>query len=187
MRGSLYAKFRRRQTFHNFSAVLTSQTLIIYEQTARSIRGLALPRIHHKKTRSIDLRHCYVYSGLMVDSELMYQTTTLDPHLGYRVLPKMFKDGWTSVDDDLSYVCLLRCWLVRCAFVVWHGQRRFTFQKQDQQNANGDKHKIASVGLPGNIIVFMARSRLERDMWVSALGQEISRHASTVGEKISIY
>lgn len=84
-------------------AVLTSRTLIVYEHTVRSIRGIAQPRIHYKKLRSIDLRHCYVYSGLMVDSELMYQTTTLDPHLGYRVLPKVYWDGWTSVDDDLSY------------------------------------------------------------------------------------
>jgi hypothetical protein len=102
MRGSLYAKFHRRQTFHNFLAVLTSRTLIIYEHTARSNRGIAQSRIHHKKHRSIDLKHCYVYSGTMVDSELTYQTTTLDPHLGYRVLPKIYWDGWTSVDDDLS-------------------------------------------------------------------------------------
>jgi hypothetical protein len=102
MRGSLYAKFRRRQTFHNFMAVLTSQTLIIYEHTARSTRGIAQPRIHHKQTRSIDLKHAFVYSGTIVDSELIYQSTTLDPHLGYRVLPKLFTDNWTSVDDDLS-------------------------------------------------------------------------------------
>ena len=109
MRGSLYAKFRRRQTFEPFLAVLTAGTLIIYEYTARSMRGIAQPRIHHKKSRSIDLRHCYVYSGSMVDSELMYQTTTLDPHLGYRVLPKLYKDGWTSTDDDLSYLFQFLC------------------------------------------------------------------------------
>jgi len=103
MRGSLYAKFRRRQSFEQFMAVLTSRTMVIYEHTARSRSGIAKPRIHHKKLRSIDLRHCYIYSGLMVDSELVYQTTNLDPHLGYRVLPKVFWDGWTSVDDDLSY------------------------------------------------------------------------------------
>lgn len=99
----MYAKFRRSQTFHKFMNVLTSGTLIIYQHTARSTRGIAQPRIHYKKLRSIDLRHCYVYSGVMVDSELKYQTTTLDPHLGYRVLPKVYVDGWTSVDDDLSY------------------------------------------------------------------------------------
>jgi hypothetical protein len=82
--------------------VLTSRTLIIYDHTARSNRGIAQPRIHHKRKTSLDLRHCYIYSGTMVDSELMYQTTTLDPHLGYRVLPKKYWDGWTSVDDDLS-------------------------------------------------------------------------------------
>jgi hypothetical protein len=57
----------------------------------------------------------------MVDSELMYQTTTLDPHLGYRVLPKVFKDGWTSVDDDLSYfvlVAVLTCKVYVCS-LAW--------------------------------------------------------------------
>ena len=76
----------------------------------------------------------------------------------------------------------------RCAFAVWHGQRKFTFKSQVEYAANGgEKHNIASVGLPGDIVVFMARSRVERDMWVSALGQEINRHASTVGEPIDIY
>jgi hypothetical protein len=75
--------------------------------------------------------------------------------------------------------------LMRCAFVVWHGQRKFTFK---QQNASkGEEHSVASVGLPGNIAVFMARSRPERDMWVMALGHEVNRHASTVGEKLNIY
>ena len=50
----------------------------------------------------------------------------------------------------------------------------------------GDSHTIANVGLPGDIIVFMARSRVERDLWVGALQQEINRHASTVGERIDI-
>jgi len=83
--------------------VLTSRTLLIYEHTARSTRGIGRPRIHHSQIKSIDLRHCYVYSGQMVQSELIHQTTSLDPHLGYGVLPKLFRAGWTSVDDDLSY------------------------------------------------------------------------------------
>ena len=99
-------KFRRRQAFQNYMAVLTSRTLIIYEHTARTARGVPRPRIHHKRLRSIDLRHCYVYSGLIVGPELRDQTTTYDPHLGYRVLPKVYTDGWTSVDDDLSCVLL---------------------------------------------------------------------------------
>ena len=74
----------------------------------------------------------------------------------------------------------------RCAFVVWHGQRKFTFKPQIDAYG-GEKHKIASVGLPGDIVVFIARSRVERDMWVRALGQEINRHASTVGEPLDIY
>jgi hypothetical protein len=76
----------------------------------------------------------------------------------------------------------------RCAFVVWHGQRKFTFKSQIEYAAyGGEKHKIANVGLPGDIVVFMARSRVERDMWVSALGQEINRHGSTMGEPIKVY
>jgi Pleckstrin homology domain len=72
--------------------------------------------------------------------------------------------------------------------LIWHGQRKFTFRTQGEQTGNGgDKHEIAGVGLPGDIAVFMARSRVERDMWVSALGQEISRYASTVSEKMAFY
>lgn len=71
--------------------------------------------------------------------------------------------------------------------MVWHGQRKFTFGTQAEQTRDEDKRKIASVGSPGDMIVFMARSRVERDMWVNALGQEISRHASTVSEQITFY
>lgn len=45
-----------------------------------------------------------MYSGPIVNSELMYQATAFDPHMGYRVLPKVYKDNWSSVDDDLSYI-----------------------------------------------------------------------------------
>jgi hypothetical protein len=102
----LYAKFRRNSAFTNYQVVLTSRTLLIYEHVARSTRGIGQARIHHSQLKSIDLRHCYVYSGQMVQSELL-QTTSLDPHLGYGVTPKLFRDGWTSVDDDLSYVLQL--------------------------------------------------------------------------------
>jgi Pleckstrin homology domain len=61
------------------------------------------------------------------------------------------------------------------------------FRSQAHQHAYvGEDHKMASVGLPGDIAVFMARSRVERDLWVMALGQEINRHASTVGEKLHV-
>jgi Pleckstrin homology domain len=77
---------------------------------------------------------------------------------------------------------------VRCAFVVWHGQRKITFRTQKQAAAEGrEKHSIASVGLPGNIAVFLARSRVERDLWVSAIAQEITHHTSTLGEELKLY
>jgi hypothetical protein len=65
--------------------------------------------------------------------------------------------------------------------------RKFTFKKQTQTTDGGETHSIANVGLPGKSIVFMARSRPERDMWVSALGHEINHHASTVGEALDVY
>ena len=72
---------------------------------------------------------------------------------------------------------------------MWHGKRKFTFRSQVQQigSTESEKHSIANVGLPGDILVFMARSRFERDLWVMALAQEINRHASTVGEQLHIY
>lgn len=75
---------------------------------------------------------------------------------------------------------------LRCAFVLWHSERKFTFRKQLQGPDGDEAHTIANVGIPGDIIVFMARSRIERDLWVIALNQEISRHASTVGEQLHI-
>ena len=75
---------------------------------------------------------------------------------------------------------------LRCAFVLWHSERKFTFRKELRVPDGNHGHTIANVGLPGDIVVFMARSRIERDLWVIALNQEISRHASTVGEKLHI-
>ena len=70
--------------------------------------------------------------------------------------------------------------------MVWHGHRKYTFREQ-LSTYSSERHSIASLGLPGDIVVFMARSRVERDMWVNALGHEINRRASTVGEELHVY
>ena len=75
----------------------------------------------------------------------------------------------------------------RCAFALWHGHRKLTFRMQKQATGEGkEKHSVPNVGLPGDIVILMARSRVERDLWVTALGQEIIQYGNALGEELKV-
>ena len=91
--------------------------------------------------------------------------------------------GWWTSSDDSMTTC----------FVVWRALRRSYFKADadDGTNDNGTdddsqagraggrpkKHlrHVTSLGVPGRSIVFMARSRSERDRWVMSIATEIER------------
>jgi hypothetical protein len=176
MSGMLYRKPRIHAPFTRCSVILASGTLLIFQDVLRSGTGRQLAHIHHERMANLDLKDCYIYSGLLTESDLLYQNQTFDANKpGHHALPRIYlEDGWTSTDED-----------VMTTFVIWHGRSKSWFRAEEGAGGNGEQHakagtrhklkRVAKLGSKGRSVVFRARSRAERDHWVLAIQNEIER------------
>jgi hypothetical protein len=174
--GLLYRKKKRRSTFHRCSVILAGGKLSIYQAAVRKATGAQVKHIHVEKQEVLDLKDCYVYSGLVVEEDLLYQNKTFDVnHPGIATLPRVYlEDGWTSSDVD-----------VMTCFVLWRNTRKGWFRtsaetEMDTKSGNDGGRRarikrVARLGVPGQGMVFKCRSRAERDHWVLSVGSEIER------------
>jgi hypothetical protein len=175
MSGLLYRKPRRHATFHRYNVILCNGELVVFHHSCRSRTGKETPTIYHEKHLSLSLRDCYIYSGLVTSSDLLYQSQTFDSNSpGRHALPRIFPDGYTSQDED-SMTC----------FVLWHGSRKTFFTKQDDEG-NKVRRRVTPLGTTGKAIIFKARSRVERDTWVMSIAMEIERLNFGVGEDVHV-
>ncbi|KAF2635463.1 meiotically up-regulated gene 56 protein [Massarina eburnea CBS 473.64] len=175
MSGMLYRKPRVHAPFTRCSVMLAAGTLLVFQDVLRSRTGKQLNHIHHERIANLDLKDCYIYSGLLTESDLLYQNQTFDSNKpGHHALPRIFlDDGWTSTDED-----------VMTTFVVWHGKSKSWFRTQEgagggesarQMGKRGKLKRVAKLGSKGRSLVFRARSRAERDHWVLGIQGEIER------------
>ncbi|EMD86070.1 hypothetical protein COCC4DRAFT_202928 [Bipolaris maydis ATCC 48331] len=175
MSGMLYRKPRIHAPFTRCSVMLTAGTLLIFRDVLRSRSGKQLAHIHHERMANLDLKDCYIYSGLLTENDLLYQNQTFDANKpGHHALPRIYlEDGWTSTDED-----------VMTTFVIWHGKAKSWFRAEEgagggEQNRKEGKRtklkRVAKLGSKGRSVVFRARSRAERDHWVLAIQNEIER------------
>ena len=175
MSGTLYRKPRIHAPFTRCSVILTAGTLLVFQDVLRSSTGKQVAHIHHERMANLDLRDCYIYSGLLTESDLLYQNQTFDANKpGHHALPRIYlEDGWTSTDED-----------VMTTFVVWHGKSKSWFRAEEGAGAGESSRKqgkrttlkrVAKLGSKGRSVVFRARSRAERDHWVLAVQNEIER------------
>ncbi|KAK2804955.1 hypothetical protein FQN51_001048 [Onygenales sp. PD_10] len=176
MSGNLYCKPRRRSTFTRCSVILTEGQILTFQSFVRKFSGEQTPHTHHEREWALDLRDCYIYSGLITGSDLLYETQTVDSSLpGHHTSPRIYtSDGWTSSDEDIA-----------TCFVVWHNTRKTVFRSQEQDCGGAGRKggrvlqtkwkRVSALGVPGRSIVFMARSRTERDLWMLAIETEIDR------------
>ncbi|KAF2127693.1 hypothetical protein P153DRAFT_432772 [Dothidotthia symphoricarpi CBS 119687] len=175
MSGMLYRKPRIHAPFTRCSVLLTAGTLVMFRDVLRSKTGKQLAHIHHERIANLDLRDCYIYSGLLTESDLLYQNQTFDANKpGHNALPRIYlEDGWTSTDED-----------VMTTFVIWHGKAKSWFRAEEGAGAGEQQRKegkttrlkrVAKLGSKGRSVVFRARSRAERDHWVLAVQNEIER------------
>lgn len=173
--GTLYRKPRIHAPFTRCSVMLAAGTLLIYQDVLRSRIGKQQAHIHHERIANLDLKDCYVYAGLLTESDLLYQNQTFDANKpGHHALPRIYmEDGWTSTDED-----------VMTTFVVWHGKSKSWFraeegggggEKERQEGKRTKLKRVAKLGSKGRSVVFRARSRAERDHWVLAIMGEIER------------
>jgi len=169
MYGVLYRKPRMRSTFKRCNVILSHGKMLVFQSALRKTTGRILPHIHHERQEVIDLEDTYVYSGLITDSDLMYQNQTFSPeHPGHSATPRIYlEDGWTSTDED-TMTC----------FCLWRGKRKSLFRGLAQSDDGQVRRRlryVSSLGAPGRTMVFKTRSRAERDQWVLSIGLEIER------------
>ncbi|KAL8743815.1 MAG: hypothetical protein Q9184_008072, partial [Pyrenodesmia sp. 2 TL-2023] len=87
--GTLYRKPRKHTTFLKCGVILSHGNLLIFHSTLRERTGKEVPHIQHERQTSIDLRNCYIYSGLVTEGDLLYQNRTFDSnHPGHNALPR---------------------------------------------------------------------------------------------------
>jgi len=180
--GSLFRKPRRHATFTRCHVILSHGHLLIFQDVLRSRSGKRLVSIHHERIASIDLKGCYLYSGLLTENDLLYQNRTFDSNQpGHHALPRIYlEDGWTSTDEDAM-----------TTFVIWHAKSKSWFRSsqfvddvrlqedtEERDRRKGRKTKLTRVsqlGSTGRSVAFKARSRAERDHWVMGIQVEIER------------
>lgn len=178
MSGVLYRKPTRHSTFMRCGVILCHGKLLVFHGTLRKRTGKEVLHIQHDRETVINLKDCYIYSGLVTEGDLLYQNQTFDSnHPGHHALPRIYlEDGWTSTDED-TMTC----------FVIWHAKRKSFFRASGNEAEGKNRRRlqyVSRLGVPGSSIVFKARSRAERDHWVLAIGMEIDRLQS--GEDIRV-
>ncbi|KAL8799288.1 MAG: hypothetical protein Q9223_007670 [Gallowayella weberi] len=170
MSGALYRKPRKHTTFLQCGVILCHGNLLIFQGKLRERTGKEVPHIQHDRQTTIDLKGCYIYSGLVTEGDLLYQNRTFDSNRpGHHALPRVYlEDGWTSTDED-SMTC----------FVIWQATRKSFFRgREESEDGGGTRQRlryVSRLGVPGRSMVFKARSRAERDHWVMSVGMEIER------------
>lgn len=168
LRGVLYRKPRVHATFRKYDCMISHGQLLIYNYSHWSPTGDETPHIHQSRKKVIDLKHSYVYSGMVATTELIGARETSDREgPGRHALPRLYQDGWTSQDEQEA-LC----------FVMWTARRRKAFLGVDTIDVDETNNSVSRLGVPGRSMVYMARSRQERDLWVQVLGNEIERSYS---------
>ncbi|KAJ5668560.1 uncharacterized protein N7477_007130 [Penicillium maclennaniae] len=181
MSGHLYRKPRRHATFTRCNVLLTAGQLLVFRSTLRKGNGVQIPHIHQEHETTIDLRDCYIYSGLATESDLLYANQTFDSNNpGLHALPRVYLTSgtYTSRDEDTSIT-----------FVIWQPLSKSFFRAQEK-GAKGEAkrslHHVSTLGKHGRTIVFKARSRVEKDRWVLSISSEIDRLQEERQEDIRI-
>ncbi|KAF2479796.1 Pleckstrin homology domain-containing protein [Neohortaea acidophila] len=191
--GVLFRKPRHHSTFTRCHVILSHGHMLIFQDTLRKHTGKKLVHSHLERLGSVDLRGCYLYSGLLTENNLLYQNQTFDNNMpGHHALPRIYlEDAWTSSDEDAM-----------TTFVIWHAKSKSWFrssqsvddvrasERMNSINSRGEVDdgrtgrtktrltRVSQLGTTGRSVVFKARSRAERDHWVLAIQVEIERLAA---------
>uniref|UniRef100_A0A060T2G2 ARAD1C31592p n=1 Tax=Blastobotrys adeninivorans TaxID=409370 RepID=A0A060T2G2_BLAAD len=174
-KGMLFQKPSKFSSFRKYYALLCHGDLILYSPFARDASGVAYPTVSYERYQSISLHDCYVYSGTNITADLLKRDKWFDrDNPGGHSLPRAYPDGWKSAEDES-----MRC------FALWFARKRLRSQiienvrdreeDVDILSAPPPLRMVNRLGVSGVSMVFMTRSRQERDLWMTALKTEIGR------------
>lgn len=178
--GCIYLKRKKHSSYTQFFLVLIPGFLIIYHLHPRSLLTHAWKRTSFSKHYvTIPIAECYIYLGQLSTLDLLDSQKAQELHDGHFTIPRIYDDGWKSQEEDGE----------RC-FSIWFGKKREIFgsekllanyKVQKEQFKHSGTHNpnylrlVSRLGVTGNCIYLMARSRQEKDIWVSRIQGEIDR------------
>ncbi|KAI5299860.1 hypothetical protein KEM55_001356, partial [Ascosphaera atra] len=174
--GELFCKSRRHARFERYGLMLVDGSLLVFQSYIRSISGQQIAHTHHDRVRALDLRECYVYSGLVTEKDLLYKDQAnfnLPLPLAYTSHRVYLQDNWTSSDEDTATVFVV--WANRCKTVSRTKEKVCNHENGGGKEKTQRWTRLPTLGVTGRSYVFKARSRGERDLWVLALQTEIDR------------
>jgi hypothetical protein len=198
IQGRLFQKPKKFASFRQYQAILCNGRLLLYSLT----NSLYNKSVCQTLLMTVDLTNSstYVYSGPVTELDLLQgRDRSFDSqNPGTHYIPRVYSDGWRSVEPEEH----------RC-FVLWFGRKKPLKTKSakfkrgvnvgelnDGNYGGGGKNKsngidldiklVNRLGVVGVSMVFLARSRQERDLWVLALNTEIERIAESATSDINL-
>lgn len=165
--GYLFLKHRKHGNFVQYFVVLCPGYVNIYSLFQRSKltqKWKRTPYFEHYMT--VPLSECYIHSGALTEHDLIDRRDTKAP--GENQLPRLYNDGWRSSEEDTK-----RCFVFRFAH-----QDAVKGAPMGSKNP-GRLHTWRKLGFSGKRLVFLARSRLEKESWVLRLIIEMNRVTGT--------
>ncbi|CAN3373606.1 hypothetical protein DIRU0_C28458 [Diutina rugosa] len=167
--GMLYLKMKKHANWNKVYMVLVPGYMLLCHYAQRSkLDGRVRRDNVHQRFLTLPLSRSFVYSGASTLPDLLERSSEQyhsDP--GRAPLPRCYiDDGWRSSEEEY-----MRC------FTVWLGsKRRLRGNKVVDEAANPGLTKMAArLGITGKSLVFMARSRQERERWMQTILSEIDR------------
>lgn len=180
MSGVLYQKNKKHSNFNQYLVVLCPGFLVLFSLFTRASTGSWKKASYYRHYLTIPIADCYIYSGFSTSLDLLDRQKEFDSmNPGHHSLPRLYTDGWKSSEEEP-----LRC------FTLWFGKKRslsgrdqnteelFKNVKNEMPKNPGLINMIRKLGVTGKSVVFMARSRQERENWVSRIMTEIDRFSS---------
>ncbi|QLQ82444.1 hypothetical protein HG537_0H02060 [Torulaspora globosa] len=175
-KGFLYQKPRKHSTFTKYFVVLVPGFLVLYKPFERTITGFSRKVVNYKHYLTLSMADCYLYSGATSKIDLLNRRDKIQELASQsKSLPRAYPDGWRSLEDESA----------RC-FTLWFGKKRAmlaTPRKVGSEKGNHQKiesnpsvfRMVTRLGVSGKSMVFMARSRQERNLWVLSISSEVER------------
>lgn len=176
--GYIYQKPKKHSSFRNLFIVLIPGFLKLFKVFKKNFAGKTNSTIFHQHYMTIPISDSYIYSGNICELDLIEHNTydlnnSNDPER--QALPRVYDDGWVSSDDELS----------RC-FTLWFGKKRAIaggHHNEDDEtiHKNPGLIRMASrLGVTGKSMVFMCRSRQEKELWVNCLNVMLERYGNNI-------
>lgn len=189
--GMLFEKSGKHNTFTKFFVILIPGFLLLYKYNARSFRGYVKANIKYILHLMIPLKHGYIYSGKTKEDDLSKRNRVFDlNNLSHDTMPRVYKDGWRSSEEDLSRAFILQhtSYYVKQDGISNHEYssnmnngyfssiRKLYFNYLKQWNyPNSIKRFNEAIIVNRRKWIFLARSSQERDIWISTISKEIER------------